>query len=167
VRFLHDLFKESETLREFVKTSGSQKTTQKEILNAIGDVSEITSNFLNTLIESGRYLTGFTADSPTCPRSSTSTSSTTRSSTRRRTSASSPPRSSTRPRGRESSTPSRRASRESASRSHTKLIRVYSADSRSTVAPPSWTAPLGPGSISSGPNSKPLSDRDIVKSIIG
>lgn len=60
MRYVNDLLKQSQEFRDFVKNSGAQKQHQKEVMEALGknNLEEISFNFLNTLIDAGRYCHG-------------------------------------------------------------------------------------------------------------
>jgi hypothetical protein len=150
ITHLRNVIKESAPFREVLKNSAVRRNKQKEIFETFAptNYSQVTINFLNTLIDSGRYPSPHPG-SPSSKRSSRPTLNTARSSTKKKTSASSQPSTSIKTRRNESSLPSSKTNLESNSESHTRSIQSSWEVSRYSQALNSWIAHFAPASKSS------------------
>lgn len=138
---LREVIKESSEFREVLKNSSVRRSKQREIFGAFAPQTyhQITNNFIETVIEAGRYSppeVGW----PSSRKSLTPTSFTARSSTRRRTSGSSQPQNSIIPNVIVWSLPSRKTSPESGSKSPMRSMHRSSEDCRSSRGLSFWTA---------------------------
>ena len=55
LKYLGEVFKQSPELRDFVRSSATQKHEQKEVFDSIaGSLDTVTNSFVHTLIDAGR-----------------------------------------------------------------------------------------------------------------